>query len=289
MLLIGSRALKAYTDIRREPKDIDVLGSYDDCMAFIKSVSGDMIFCYPIDDGKKIIAKKNETIIEAEIAWPGSTAEMFLQLEPGVKAGSYLIPSLNGLYCLKMSHRYLKNSPAFLKTMNDIHLMRRIGATIPETMLEFFKIREKETYNYNHPVLEQEKKNFFSGDGVEYHFDHDEIHISVAHLGQPAYKFFQKDGADVMVDRSKWKRLSMIIKLYAVLEESYVLSLERSQIPFPGKRTPRQSFEIALKKVCTSITSGWFREFAWENYKAVLGMYDDDYVVRFRNHFKISS
>jgi hypothetical protein len=35
-------------------------------------------------------------------------------------------------------------------------------------------------------------------------------------------------------------------------------------------------------KVCTSITSGWFREYAWENYHRVLQMYSDDFVVQFK-------
>jgi hypothetical protein len=29
----------------------------------------------------------------------------------------------------------------------------------------------------------------------------------------------------------------------------------------------------ALDKVCTSITSGWFREFAWQNYDEVVKIY----------------
>jgi len=35
--------------------------------------------------------------------------------------------------------------------------------------------------------------------------------------------------------------------------------------------------------VCTSITSGWFREYAWENYDRVLDLYNslgDDYYIR---------
>ena len=31
---------------------------------------------------------------------------------------------------------------------------------------------------------------------------------------------------------------------------------------------------MALEKVCTSITSGKFREFSWENYLKVRNMYD---------------
>ena len=46
-----------------------------------------------------------------------------------------------------------------------------------------------------------------------------------------------------------------------------VLTIERSLVPYPGKKTPEQAYLMALEKVCTSITSGWFREFVWENYE----------------------
>ena len=90
-----------------------------------------------------------------------------------------------------------------------------------------------------------------------------------------------KDGAEVECDKEKFFSAGERIRLYGVLEEAQVLALERSQIPFRGKVEPRRSFDIALQKVCTSITSGWFREFAWENFDKVEEMYEDDYVSRF--------
>jgi hypothetical protein len=70
-----------------------------------------------------------------------------------------------------------------------------------------------------------------------------------------------------------------IVKLYGVLEESYVLALERAVIPL--NVSADRAFEIALEKVCTSITSGWFREFAWENYDEVKKLYHESYVNKF--------
>jgi hypothetical protein len=46
-------------------------------------------------------------------------------------------------------------------------------------------------------------------------------------------------------------------------------------------KTPREAFDMALSKVCSSITSGWFREFCWENYDAIADLYSDDYVIKF--------
>ena len=47
-----------------------------------------------------------------------------------------------------------------------------------------------------------------------------------------------------------------------------------AQIPFDFEPDPRYSFELALSKVCTSITSGYFREFCWENYDKIVELYE---------------
>ena len=279
LALIGSHALRHYTDIGRTPKDIDLIGTYNDVMDFVSNV-GPVKACYPIQGGAKYVVKTEQDIIEAEIAWPGSLAERLLAHISVETPANYLaIPSLDVLYTLKMSHRYLKNSPHFLKTMRDIHLMRSFGAKVHDPV--FLKDREKETYAYNHPKLNTTKDNFFTGDGVRYVYDHDTIHLAVAHLGKPAYRFYQPETSQVNVARSMFFAQPDEIRLYGVLEESYVLALERSHIPYGARVAPKKSFDMALMKVCTSITSGWFREYAWEHYDRVQALYDERYVGRF--------
>ncbi len=99
----------------------------------------------------------------------------------------------------------------------------------------------------------------------------------------PAYKIFSIEGKEVLSSKAKFERCDTSVQLNAVLEESYVLALERSQIPYEGKITPANSFLIALEKVCTSITSGWFREFAYDNYFKVAMMYNESYVQKFKD------
>ena len=177
--VIGGIALDQHFNIGRKSKDYDIIGSYDDVRDFIQDAFGSEPHAfYPIDSGKKYIARSNNAIYEAEIAWPGSTAEKLLDIianDPMTREGydGCLLPSLDVLYMLKMSHRYLKNSPHFSKTMEDIWEMRHRGAKIREEHLEFFKLREAETYAYSHPKLNQNKSEFFSGDGVKYVYDHD--------------------------------------------------------------------------------------------------------------------
>jgi hypothetical protein len=292
LALIGSQAfLHRFGTLDRRPRDIDIVGTYDDVMAYA-STCGEIIECYPIEAGKKFIIRATNELIEAEIAWEGSSAERllcFIQDDPETwyrygpppsnPAETLMVASLDVLYMLKMSHRYLKDSPHFLKTMRDIQRMRLLGAKISDEA--FLKDREKATYTYEHPKLNTTKDNFFKGDGVGYQFDHDTIHIAVAHLDKPAYKYYQPEDSQVNVGKKLFFEQPENIRLLGVLEEAYVLAIERSQLPHPGT-PPKKSFDIALKKVCTSITSGWFREYSWEHYDAVQALYSDDYVKRFQ-------
>lgn len=282
LALIGSRALNHWvkTEDQREPKDLDIIGTYEEIDIFTKNLKRfeKVKAQYPINSGKKILIKTEKRIIEAEIAWDNSNSLSLQKLiqQDGVKQNidgvDMIVAPLNMLYTLKMSHRYLKDSPHFLKTMRDIVLMRQYGATIPEDYQAFYKERQAIQYNYKLPKLNQNKDSFFSGDGIVYEYDHDTIHEAVKFLEQPAYTYYS-DG-EVWSSKEKFNQCSEEIKLYGVLEESLVLACERSQLAFNPRPDARWSFEHALFKVCTSITSGFFREYAWENYDKVIELYN---------------
>lgn len=277
IVTIGSVALAQYIRLRT-PRDLDIVGTYDDLVEYIQKFYKPKTLI-PIEEGTKLLAKTDIQIIEGDIAWAGSSSEMLLSLVEPVRDYA----PLDLLYTIKMSHRFKKNSPHFRKTMDDILAMRKLGAKIRPEYEEFYKKRQEESYNYAHPKLNVSKGDFFKGDGVQYVYDHDSIHEAIAKQKRPAYRNYIIEGEDVLCSKDKFMACSERIKLFGVLEEAYVLALERSQIPFKGKITPRQSFEIALMKVCTSITSGWFREYAWENYYRVKALYTDYYVEKFWN------
>lgn len=144
------------------------------------------------------------------------------------------------------------------------------------------KQREKETYNYNHPSLMLSKDKFFSGDQVNYIWNHDSIHAAVAMGPAPVYTLFQKDGEDVAVDKNKFFALDYEQQLHSVCEEAAVLAIERSLVPHPGAMEPKQAWMYALSKVCSSITSGWWREFAYENILRAIHLYPVDYYDKFK-------
>lgn len=275
LAIVGSYALMRHVVVDRTPQDLDLIGSYDNLAEYYKNNMCKSI--YPINKGKKLFGKNSHTIFEGEIAWEGSLSEELFQLienDPDtVNLKNHLYPGLDLLYMLKMSHRYLKDSPFFLKTMRDIQAMRIAGAKIKPEHMAFFKKREKSTYDYGLPKLNQNKSSFFSGDGVNYIYDHDSIHRAIAIMEKPAYLYYQPEQNQVMTSKALFFKCSEHVQLNGVYEEAQVLNLERWLIPNNFTVDSKKGFEIALMKVCTSITSGWFREFAWENYDKVHGMY----------------
>lgn len=291
IILIGSQALSHYIpEANKNSVDLDIVGNYDDCNEFIKNFRQDKPFSvYPANKGKKTIAKwkvskEPISIVEAEIAWENSSAESLVKLvmekDEHETRGNLVIPSLDLLYTLKMSHRYLKDSPHFLKTMKHIRKMRELGAKIKPEFQDFLKFREEETYWYKHPKLNVQKEDFFDA-SVPYQYDHDSIHESMKHLERPAYTYYMVDGEQVLTSKKKWDSVSEEVRLFGALEEIQVLALERSIIPFRDKVKPEDSFKMAAMKAASSITSGYFREFIWENFEKIMGMYEPGFVEKF--------
>lgn len=299
MIVIGSIALKHHIPSidMSSNKDIDVI-CYPYEMLRWASNNQNVRTLMPIRNTDKWVAfLHNQRIVEFEMIEKATSNLLISEmLDPNSTSGPIsqdgsvgdaTIAPVEILYLLKMAHRFKKNTPFFLKTHNHINAIRAAFPNIDddtntEPLHAIFTQREKESYTYLHPKLNVTKKDFFNPDiGVDYVYDHDEIHKIVARGNRPAYSYFIKDGEDVMCDKDKFFALPLETQLNAVFEESTVLALERSQIPFKGQIDPQQSFLIALEKVCTSITSGWFRSFAWEHYKEVEQMYQPDYAEYF--------
>jgi hypothetical protein len=292
VLLIGSAALSALgVPLPREPGDLDFIATLDQYNAYARRAreGDDLVTARPLSADKFLVKLRSDPRPrELEIAWPGTTGEELLELARRNSAvafeghGDLLVARPQTVYALKLSHRYLRNSPHFRKTMADIKLLRARGhGVVTAELRDWFRRREEETYAYGHPNLSQGKSGFFSGDGIEYVWDHDSLHEAVKLGPVPAYTLFKEDGAEVRVARAKFEALPGPVKLNSVLEEAYVLALERSQVPFNFEPSPRESFTIALEKVCTSITSGWWREWAWEHHDEALAVFDPGYVELF--------
>ncbi len=280
MLLIGSRALSLVRPecISRIPRDFDFICTQEEFKRWYHTNDH-----YDIQmTGDHVVARAKDTIVEFEITTADDPVYQ-LGTRDGTATRVYNVAPFNLLYLLKTSHRYLKGSPHFWKTAFDWHVMRDAGAVIPDNYKDALAARERKTYaRQNHPKLNTNKDTFFAeNQGVKYTYDHDSIHRAVAWSGVPAYTAFQADGAEVRCTQAKFDSLPYETRLNSVIEESCVLAIERSLVPFPGVKTPKQAYMFALSKVCSSISSGWWRRFAYEHVFDAVKAYPADYYTRF--------
>lgn len=286
MIMMGSAALALQTDLKRKLNDYDFLSTEEEYNHWLKENEENIEKIIPTKFGFAVILY-NQIPFEFEIVEKNPSSKILHDLYNG----SLFLP-LDALYTLKMSHRFLKNSPHFLKTMLDIYYMRSLGAKVPYELSDWMKIREKETYNYSHPNLNRDKVSFFENIQKGYNqqnylqVDHDDIHEAIKLYDKPAYEYFKDPNHPVRCLKSLFDDLPYSLKLASVYEEAAVLAIERSHIPNGFKYDARKVFEYALTKVCTSITSGWWREFAWENYFEALKLLDNVGSFTYINKYK---
>ena len=115
ILLVGSWALKEhFPDLQRKPRDTDLIGTLDEVTKIFYRPG---YTAYPFNKGKKYFIQYPDkgAIIEAELAWEGTTAEQLIELvkdDPDTRttkmgcAEPILVPPVDVLYMLKMSHRW---------------------------------------------------------------------------------------------------------------------------------------------------------------------------------------
>lgn len=277
-MLIGSKALIHHgIQLDRAPNDTDFIVK-PEAYEKIKSVFGSKVILEKDNRFGKTLFVSGYKPLEYEIASENTTGQQLLDI-----IGEQQVAPLDVLYTLKLSHRYLKNNPFFIKTMRDIQLMRKHGAKLPDGLKDWYKARMKKTYDYSHPKLNTSKDGFFTDNF--YLYEHDELHKSIAKYEKPAYEYIKVDTAEVQCSKDKFWSVSEEIRMLTVYEESCALALERHQVPHLYKPNPDTSFLMGLQKVCTSIASGFWREYAWESYDSVVEYYNQrpgEYVRKFR-------
>lgn len=128
-------------------------------------------------------------------------------------------------------------------------------------------------YPRSNPNLMQPNEDFFD-DAVEKAYDHDWLHEIVAFGQHPIYMELKYDDSLAWCERELWEKLTFERKLQCVAEETYVIAIERIMVPNGWYHSPKGAFSQALRKVCTTLTSGWFRDFAIDNHPRIMQLYD---------------
>jgi hypothetical protein len=210
--------------------------------------------------------------------------------------GEAKLPSLTALMLIKRSH--LHRPLGFEKNIRDYHEMKSIGISYDrlnhierakyDELLKKLTKQTKDLYGDRVPSLRKSKTEFFD-DYVTKVFDHDEIHLATCYGPRPIFERLKPSGDEsVWCDKSLWDGLSHQDKIRCVREEAFVISLERFIIPNlvldKPHRSAKMAFGMAVSKICTTLCSGWFRDFAIENWPQVMN-YDLDFLEKFHEYF----
>ncbi len=135
----------------------------------------------------------------------------------------------------------------------------------------------KEAYPQGNPNLMQANEDFFD-DNVKKVYDHDYLHELLAYEERPMFeKLKRPEGFEsAWCEKDLWLGLSDTNKLQCVAEETQVIAAERFLIPTNWEGNYKQAYYKALKKVCTTLCSGWFRDYTIDHFPQVVDMFDPD-------------
>ena len=302
-VIIGSTALKEhFPELDREPKDIDIVITQKCFDETIDKHSHEIEFINHNSSGYTHIVKfeHSNQVREYFIA---DKQESLMMLLDYPHRGHHA--NLGVLHSLKKSHIHYPIK--FSKHIEDMHIIRSLLrkqedtssfddiASVSRDLLDIYpeltqaliKDTEKRLGEVKTPKMNQSTKDFFgkSKKYVKSYYVHDDMHkaISELHTGEVIYEKILKTGSEVETDIDKWIFLSISERLYCVLEEVYVIALERKILPMMFESnapiwTPKQAFDWALMRVCTTLCDGFFRDFAVKAYTQLQRRYDENYV-----------
>jgi hypothetical protein len=187
-----------------------------------------------------------------------------------------------GLAIIKRSHLWRnlgfgKHITHYHKLLKDFHDFDQQDMEVLNRRIEATKIM----FPQGNPSLKQSKEDFFD-DYVTKKYDHDYIHELAAFENEPIYVKLLSNTESVWCDVGKWDMLTFSQKCMAVCEETMVIAIERFIVPNDWKYPPKKAYFQALEKVCTTLTSGWFRDFAIDNYPMIVDMFDENRVMGIR-------
>lgn len=278
MLIIGSTASKL-----RDPEDLDVIATPSEANELSDTIVSDR-FISVIKDGKRL---------DIFVAHPNSAGERYLKHCNAMT--SEVMAPLDVLLSIKNSHKYIyrgKYRKSFKHLMDYSQLLKLTSLT-PE-LIELSKVwgtefvltfNEAELKRLHLPKLKGKDSIAFFTDKVKYYYEHDSIHELMAHYDKPMYLRTKIDET-VECHKHLFEQLSYEDKIKQVLEECYVIALERCLIPLVNGDTNipafthDDAFRYALVRVSTNLTGGWFRKFAADNFANIYASYDKGYGIK---------
>ena len=274
MYLCGSQALNYWNNEPfDESKDFDIVISEEELNSRGLSFNGRDQFKHAHIEFINIDLLNNQALDEYHQWYSGIEVPFFGKIKA-------LIPT--GLLIMKRSHLFRP-----IKFPRHIMEFQKIRIRTPKLQKKDLSIlRErirltKQKFGDRVPKLNKTNEEFFD-DKVTKYYVHDELHKILAYdHGSPIYERLKVDSGLAKCEKDLWYKLSHEDKVNCVREEGYVIALERFIIPkleSGEKHMPQNmAFDLALEKICTTLCSGFFRDFAIDNWQEIRSLIVDFY------------
>jgi hypothetical protein len=292
MLVVGSKALNYhFPEFQREVKDIDIIGTTDDINYLIETLNPEKVLdnhnittLLNIQNPNEFFNTKNVEILNSDNS---KALTEYIKYENNGNLGGLRYASPEVLLSLKKSHihfpikfqKHIKDYNFLLDILKEDKLENITKINFKETELRFGKLKT--------PSLKKSTSKFFDqSDGyVKYFYIHDDIHQVMAHYDRPIYEDMQTTSESAWCQKKLWDNFSFEKKAKCVLEEAYVIALERKIIPMlngvSDVVSSKKALEWSLMRICTTLCSGWFRQFASDNYSRICEYINHQYVQKF--------
>ena len=232
-----------FPDFPREPKDIDYISK------------------------ENIQTRQEEHLWEPEFQW-------FLD-----NNGDDEFINPQNLLLLKTAH--LGWNIKWEKHVSDVEFLKRKGYSVTnEKQYNILVKAFTRKHGKQWASLKGKDSTTFFKDAVKRKYVHDTIHDAVAYYDKPLYESLVYEG--VSCSRKGFDNLSYDDKLKLVKEEVYVTALERWLIPNDFKCSKIEAYQKALKKLATTMSSGWFKYFILTNIDVLRSDRDFTYIEKFK-------
>lgn len=166
------------------------------------------------------------------------------------------------------------------KTMGDILFLQSKGVQIDKPLYKKLVKDWTKVHGKKWASLKMKDSTTFFQDAVQRKYIHDDIHDAVAVYDKPLFESLVYEG--VLCSEAGFERLSYEDKLLLVKEEVWVTALERFLIPNDFQYVQQMAYWRSLKKLMTTMSSGWFKLFMIENYGTLYKNTDLSYIEKFK-------
>jgi hypothetical protein len=310
MIVIGSKSLMHKLEHTREvierfnSSDYDVIMSIEEFEEWTSKYGESIHSLYPTNENKyKAIVIKDGIKKQYEIELGLEDTSSLLLLNNRIRVCDDIIDGFFGEKMLSLSLPYqmlTKRSHLiypvhFEKNIEDYHLIKSLisdDVKLDALMCKYYDLRYAEAKNrfkQRTPKLDITNEDFFSSKlPVEQYFVHDDIHEVMKHNDKPVYEMMKRDFNLAWCEKDMFFDLPYEYQIQCVQEEAYVISLERYIIPQykDDWYDYFNCYKKSLKRICTTLCSGWFRDFAIENYPEIIKQYNPLFVDKFINAFE---